>query len=376
MKSQNNTATMLKVVNTPDPDNDGAVGAAIEYSDQSPESGSSGGNNNGPLGPSPTTAVAMIILYSVTGVITILFLVIILSGAIRAHRHPERYGPRNAVGGPRQSRAKGLARAMLDTLPIVKFSERDNTKPTDVELADHVGAAASTTERPATPMHSPPTETQDSDANRSSMEGGIAAATNLGQSSSRDNLGCSICTEDFEDGQDQRLLPCDHRFHPECVDPWLLNVSGTCPLCRVDLRPAPSSTSDTAPLGENGQPVENGSEAPPLGLQGTPGERQRMTIRRSIMIGIMGVGRPEILSQEERLFALRQLRGQRLVRQRREEQAAVAETPEEESRARRMLRGFARRRATTNTSGATAEQQSTEIGSAADAQAARNDVQG
>merc|ERR1711939_833497 len=43
--------------------------------------------------------------------------------------------------------------------------------------------------------------------------------------------GCSICTEDFERGQDVRVLPCQHSFHPACIDPWLLNVSGTCPLC-------------------------------------------------------------------------------------------------------------------------------------------------
>ena len=54
---------------------------------------------------SPTTAVAMIILYSITGIITALFLVIILVGAIRAHRHPERYGPRHVIGRQRQSRA-------------------------------------------------------------------------------------------------------------------------------------------------------------------------------------------------------------------------------------------------------------------------------
>jgi hypothetical protein len=62
---------------------------------------------------SPTTAVAMIILYSITGIITALFLGIIITGAVRAHRNPERYGPRNVVGRPRQSRARGIARAML-----------------------------------------------------------------------------------------------------------------------------------------------------------------------------------------------------------------------------------------------------------------------
>lgn len=44
------------------------------------------------------------------------------------------------------------------------------------------------------------------------------------------HLGCSICTDDFCTGEDVRVLPCNHKFHPACVDPWLLNVSGTCPL--------------------------------------------------------------------------------------------------------------------------------------------------
>lgn len=60
-------------------------------------------NNNGYDSRSPTTAVAMIILYSITGIITALFLCIIVVGAIRAHRHPERYGPRNMLGRPRVS---------------------------------------------------------------------------------------------------------------------------------------------------------------------------------------------------------------------------------------------------------------------------------
>ena len=92
-----------------------------------------------------------------------MFLIVILSGArtypsvshlqantflrlqaIRAIRHPERYGPRaalnrNGAGGrPPQSRAGGLTRAILDTFPVVKFGrstedqERDGA---DVEAA-------------------------------------------------------------------------------------------------------------------------------------------------------------------------------------------------------------------------------------------------
>ena len=41
---------------------------------------------------------------------------------------------------------------------------------------------------------------------------------------------CPVCMDDFENGQEVRVLPCSHRFHPECIDPWLLNISGSCPL--------------------------------------------------------------------------------------------------------------------------------------------------
>jgi hypothetical protein len=45
---------------------------------------------------------------------------------------------------------------------------------------------------------------------------------------------CPICIVDFEEGDDLRLLPCEgkHRFHQQCVDPWLLELSSSCPICR------------------------------------------------------------------------------------------------------------------------------------------------
>lgn len=44
---------------------------------------------------------------------------------------------------------------------------------------------------------------------------------------------CSICTEDFKDGDDVRRLPCAHIFHPRCIDPWLSGFAVTCPLWQV-----------------------------------------------------------------------------------------------------------------------------------------------
>ena len=45
---------------------------------------------------------------------------------------------------------------------------------------------------------------------------------------------CPICIVDFEEGDDLRVLPCEghHRFHRDCVDQWLLELSSSCPICR------------------------------------------------------------------------------------------------------------------------------------------------
>ncbi|KAK5128357.1 hypothetical protein LTR85_003025 [Meristemomyces frigidus] len=369
MKSANDTQKMLDNINSLSEDRGGTVYITLGSSSTAAQaangsssngdggdSGSSGSDSssssssqnqdNNPLGPSPSTAVAMIILYSITGIITALFLVIIITGAVRAHRHPERYGPRNIIGRARQSRARGLARAMLDTIPIVKFGEREPPKPTDVELADGSIARQGLAESPETARQPDPTisgaeqQQHQDDSRPLAAEGGIApAATHEADAVDADTQGCSICTEDFEIGQDQRVLPCNHRFHPACIDPWLLNVSGTCPLCRIDLRPQTSRSSEPE-LDEHGNPIlrEGDDMAPPLA---TDGDAQRMSVRRSLMLGLMGVGRPDRLTREERVLALRDYRHQVAARRHRDQQGGVIAAPatqEEESGLRTRLR--------------------------------------
>lgn len=171
----------------------------------------------------------MIILYSITGIITVLFLVIIITGAVRAHRHPERYGPRYRAGRTRQSRARGIARAMLETIPIVKFGDeepesRRGSVKGDVEMSLEPETAAGEPNHNKTSTHEmtqPAAAPDDASAEEKRKS---AAPDTTG------NFSCPICTDDFIKGQDLRVLPCNHKFHPECIDPWLVNVSGTCPL--------------------------------------------------------------------------------------------------------------------------------------------------
>jgi len=283
-----------------------------------------GWNGGGSLGQSPTTAVAMIILYSITGIITALFVVIIITGAIRAHRHPERYGPRNILGRGRQSRAKGIARAMLETLPIVKFGDhqdlpKKSVDGTDIEMnaGEPAKAADSNPEAPgdsqAAAVAAGPSSAKSDDGSESVPT--VVPANNPDGTDAEGHLGCSICTEDFHKGEELRVLPCNHKFHPDCVDPWLLNVSGTCPLCRIDLRPPTADGEDSisrrasSATGQEGQlpppPLMEGVAAGTAGAAGQSshgGRRETVTNLRHLASG----------TRDERIAALRRLRQERM----------------------------------------------------------------
>jgi hypothetical protein len=47
-------------------------------------------------------------------------------------------------------------------------------------------------------------------------------------------ISCSICLCDYEDGEEVRLLPCGHTFHSPCIDAWL-QINSICPLCKVNV---------------------------------------------------------------------------------------------------------------------------------------------
>ena len=259
--------------------------------------------------------------------------------AIRAIRHPERYGPRSGdtlpgAFGP-QSRARGLTRAILDTFPVVKFGRADagpeahahSPAPAkDIESADHIdrvamsqavvgkaalgrdgggggeevavelrewnvvaarlgdegsgngnsGAVASGIVAVPALAHAlaasgarngPVAGAEDEENNSQSRSPSASTSTSPpssdapaavrrpakarggGEGGERekekdvvpDAIGretCPICIVDFEEGDDLRVLPCEghHRFHQECVDQWLLELSSSCPLCRQGTR--------------------------------------------------------------------------------------------------------------------------------------------
>ncbi|KAK3197998.1 hypothetical protein Dsin_021413 [Dipteronia sinensis] len=58
-----------------------------------------------------------------------------------------------------------------------------------------------------------------------------------------ENLQCSVCLEDFEIGAEAKEMPCKHKFHNECILPWL-ELHSSCPVCRFQMPSDDSNKSE------------------------------------------------------------------------------------------------------------------------------------
>ncbi|KAH9171176.1 hypothetical protein EDB89DRAFT_2071081 [Lactarius sanguifluus] len=271
----------------------------INNSAGNPQTQSGGGTG------SSKTTLAMIILYAITGCIAGLFAVVIITGVIRAVRHPERYRAASGsgdVGGP--GRGGVLTRAILDTFPLVKFGARRAEAESQMEAKDHdieaYGSRPSTLEmrdiqndvsatssagpehtrtatvsdadaeddaaRPHSHVHDddhdpeladlPPARPRAGPSRSAEPPRATSVADPLPESIGRET--CPICIVDFDDGDDVRVLPCEgkHVFHQACVDPWLLELSSSCPICRHDFQALETMLA-------GGEPTERRASQPP-----------------------------------------------------------------------------------------------------------------
>jgi len=99
------------------------------------------------------------------------------------------------------------------------------------------------------------------------------------------NTSCSVCWEDFSDGETVKQLECEHCFHSGCIVPWL-ELHGTCPVCRKELgRAAAAPGSDSAPAPEPPTPhldqASGGAPAQEGGVGSNSERRASVTVSGS-----------------------------------------------------------------------------------------------
>ncbi|KAI0086509.1 hypothetical protein BDY19DRAFT_1074760 [Irpex rosettiformis] len=84
---------------------------------------------------------------------------------------------------------------------------------------------------------------------------------------------CVICLEIFAKGDRVRVLPCNHLFHLEEIDEWLISKKKVCPICKADItQPRPSQPSHAPPPADSSitstpphtEPLHEPTERSPL----------------------------------------------------------------------------------------------------------------
>ncbi len=60
-----------------------------------------------------------------------------------------------------------------------------------------------------------------------------ADVARMRRQSTGDARDCSVCMEEYVQGEVTRRLPCTHVFHKACIDKWLLQCNASCPICKV-----------------------------------------------------------------------------------------------------------------------------------------------
>ncbi|KAG6550717.1 hypothetical protein Mapa_007814 [Marchantia paleacea] len=68
---------------------------------------------------------------------------------------------------------------------------------------------------------------------------------------------CTICLSDFAENEKVRLLPkCNHVFHIDCIDMWLLSHV-SCPVCRDSIVEDPKLQTSVAVLDSSSEPIDS-----------------------------------------------------------------------------------------------------------------------
>jgi len=207
-----------------------------------------------------TYRTAMIILYAISGVVLGVFFLVIITNLVRnrsASPHPSARRSRN-IDVNDDNNEPGITKSVLDSFPVYLFSLRGNnndnnndlekSKSKAIDKLDAINDSTPVISRQADQNLEKFTKIDNEDVinikidtlqepkaailkeNKSIIPPTILASNSITDA----QLTCPICLGDFEQGEKLRILPCHHQYHISCIDPWLLDVSSLCPMCKAD----------------------------------------------------------------------------------------------------------------------------------------------
>jgi hypothetical protein len=140
-------------------------------------------------------------------------------------------------------RRKGIDSHLLQSIPVITYraSLESNEQDEALKRGDSLGGGSSDDLPKGIMM----VQTQENNGelpvknlNASTKHNDVPLDEDTAQGKERkgsrqDCKTCSICTKDFVEGRNIRILPCQHIYHRRCIDSWLLDFAGKCPLWYV-----------------------------------------------------------------------------------------------------------------------------------------------
>jgi hypothetical protein len=216
-----------------------------------------------PLGTADL-ASTLYFMIAILSMMVVCFMIFILSLRRQRANNPTQAG-RGGQGGARHRVVLGARPSFIQSLPL-KHYKKNHQISEEMRRTSELRRESLRQRRDSSKGDLQP---QGSTTMMSSSPSAAVALDDPTQEIDQDDLHdlCAICLTDYDDGEELRVLPCSHFFHPACVDPWI-GTHNACPMCKAQVDPEPTrveepSAGTVVPLMAR-NPHYSGLVAPPV----------------------------------------------------------------------------------------------------------------